>query len=315
MKLGAAVLSLIVLTAGQVGAQTSSPAPAAGDLGADSQIRITRLSQYRSPLERTGLGNESMECVSFVNDAPRTVNHVRFVFAYDDASGTMIGADVLDRRGTFSTGVPTEGWLSLFQQQHSGEVARAHNCRPVDPAHADVDDEGGIEIRHHAVRTIRAFVETVDYADGTSWHAQPPYASLIGKPGVARPGEVAARADGGLDWTVPVGAPIQITHAHFFLMGPTWLECISFKNVADKPATSFQVRFRFRAVDGSIAEENTRTRTGTFGSGVENVGGYDNRHATANCWSYPFLKDEPAQVLITVPSVTFADGTTVTPNP
>ena len=29
-----------------------------------------------------------MECVSFVNDAPRPVSHVRFVFAYDDATGT-----------------------------------------------------------------------------------------------------------------------------------------------------------------------------------------------------------------------------------
>ena len=314
MKLGAAIFSLVVLTAAQAGAQTSSPAPAAAGSGADSQIRITRLSQYRSPLESTGLGNESMECVSFVNDAPRTVSHVRFVFAYDDANGTTIGADVLDRRGTFSTGVPIEGWLSLLQQQHSGEVARARNCRPVGPAHAGFDDGGGITIRYGAVRTIRAFVETVDYADGTSWHAQPPYASLIGKPVLARPGDVAARGDGGLDWTAPAGGPIQVTHAHFFLSGPKWLECISFKNVADKPATSFQVRFRFRAADGSILEDNTQTRTGTFGPGVDNFGGYIG-HPAGNCWSYAFPKDEPAQVLITIPSVTFADGTTITPNP
>jgi hypothetical protein len=315
MKFGAAVLSLVVLSAAQAGAQTSAPAPAAASSDADSQIRITRLSQYRSPLQANGLGNESMVCVSFVNESQRTVNHVRFVFAYDDTNGTTVGADVLDRRGTFSTGVPIEGWTSLLQEQHSGEVGRARNCRPIGPAHAGVDDEGGIEFGHHALRAIRAFVETVDYADGTSWHAQPPYASLIGKPVVARAGEVGARADGGVDWTAPHGAPIQITHAHFFLLGPKWLECISFKNVAEKPATAFQVRFRFRAADGSTAEDNTQTRTGTFGPGVENVGGFDGQHPGGNCWSYPFLKDEPSQVLITIPSVTFADGTTVTPNP
>jgi hypothetical protein len=312
MKIGAVVLSLVVLTAADVGAQTSPPASPAAD---GSQIRITRFTQFRTPYESSGLGNELMECVSFVNDAPRAATHVRFVFAYDDATGSTIGADVLDRRGTFSTGVPIEGWESLQQRRSSGEVGRAHNCRPVDPIHGHFNSSGDIEFNRRGVASIRAFVETVDYADGTTWHAQPPYASLIGKPTVARPGEIAAHAGGSFDWTAPAGSPIQITHAHFYLSGPKWLECISFKNVSDKPATSFQVRFRFRAVDGSIAEDNTQTRTGTFGPGVDNLGGYDAEHAAANCWQTEFIKDAPALVLITIPSVTFADGTTVTPNP
>ena len=60
----------------------------------------------------------------------------------------MIGADVLDRRGSFST----------------GEVAGARNCRPADPVHGEFDKESNFEVRHHVVSTIRAFVETVDTA-------------------------------------------------------------------------------------------------------------------------------------------------------
>jgi hypothetical protein len=235
---------------------------------------------------------------------------VRFVFAYDASSGKTIGGDVLDRRGTFSTGALIEG-MTFDELGVIPAMGKLPNCKVFG---GGIDRDGNLAYRAKdetivGVRTVRAFVEEVDYADGTAWHAEPPFATLIDKPAIPRRGEVAAHADGGLDWTAPGGGPIEITHAHFFMYGFKQMECISFKNVAAKPVTSFQVHFAYRAVDGTVSEENTQTRTGDFAPGTEVIGAAEDRYAAPlykNCWTYKARREEPASVAITISSVTFA---------
>ena len=191
-------LVLALLCAAPAGAQTPSSTAPAGP--AESGIRITRLATFRATVKRDGSVRPGvMQCVSFVDDAPREAKHVRFVFAYDDANGETVGADSFDRYGKFSTGALIEGGIKS-------------------------------------------------------------------------------------------------------------MECISFKNVAPKPITSFQVHFAYHAVGGAVVEENTQIRAGDFAGGVENFGAVDDRSSATqfrNCWSYKALRDEPALVTITVPSVTF----------
>jgi hypothetical protein len=307
-ELRAAVLAVALLTGAQAGAQTPSPMRNGADGG--SQIRITRLTTFRVPQRsRNPLAGVS-ECVSFVNDASRTATRVRIVFAYDDATGKTIGGDVLDRRGKFSTGALIEG-MTFDELDVVPAWGKLPNCRRFGGV-VDPDGNPAFAAKDGTVvvgRTVRAFVESVDYADGTEWHAEPPFEALIDKPATARRGEVAAHADAGLDWTAPPGGPIEITHAHFFQYGFKQQECISFKNVAARPVTSFQVHFAFRAFDGSVPEENTQMRSGDFAPGVENAGAVSDRSAAVrfrNCWTYKAPRDEPASVTITVSSVTFA---------
>ncbi|MEA2784992.1 MAG: hypothetical protein QOF71_1096 [Candidatus Eremiobacteraeota bacterium] len=310
MRVRAGILALVVLTVARADAQTPPPAPGSVEAG----IRITRLVTFRAPTVQSGTNGRPqpgvMECVSFVNDDARPAKRVRFVFAYDDANGKTVGGDTLDRRGTFSRGALIEGMTfnELGVIPSAGKLA---NCRAFSGGF-DRDDNLAYPAKDGkltGVRALRVFVEQVDYADGTAWHADPPFETLIDQRATARRGEVAARADGGLDWSAPSGGPIEITHAYFFMYGFKQMECVSFKNVAAKPVVSFQVHFAYHAVDGSVPEENTQTRSGDFAPGIENAGAVGDRSGAArfrNCWAYKAPREEPASVVITITSVTFA---------
>jgi hypothetical protein len=108
---------------------------------------------------------------------------------------------------------------------------------------------------------------------------------------VFAPTAALADADDVYPWSAPSAGPVTITDAHFFMYGFHMMECVSFKNATDKPIAALQLRFRFYGRDANVVEDNTQTRKGSFGPGVEIAGavGSDNAanstRLSANCWS------------------------------
>ena len=150
---------------------------------AAAQIEITRkyfyygteylprssLSGYAGPYTYDG------ECVSFVNRAPRTATRVRFVFTYLGTTGTVLGSDPLERRGSFAPNVLIEGLREGLNPNAIPMARMMQNC--VRPPNGDM--RGSVfELRtadrqRQVVSGIRVSVEAVDYDDGTTWRAEP----------------------------------------------------------------------------------------------------------------------------------------------
>jgi hypothetical protein len=93
-------------------------------------------------------------CLSFRNTDARTAKHIRFRFIYYDKTGARVGGDVFDRKGTFSTGALVEGYNPKTALAHIENCAEVH-------------------FPHEGIALAAAYIETVDFADGTAWTAAP----------------------------------------------------------------------------------------------------------------------------------------------
>src|SRR5665213_1042583 len=130
---------------------------------------------------------------------------------------------------------------------------------------------------------------------------------------------VPARAD---FVTVPTkqtttGSPIFITQTSVFVdpnNASSFRTCVSFKNIAQKPASFVTFTFRFDDMLGSPIAEQVLHRTGSFGPGVviegkmTALGG--NSDSFNNCVNVAMTTIKPSSETVGVTGVRFADGTT-----
>jgi hypothetical protein len=89
-----------------------------------------------------------VECATFVNNGPKTATAVRIAFDYLDRNNKLVGKDVLERKGTFSTGAVIEGRGGVIQPRFTDGCIKPKNSTQ------DTD-------------TIAVVVEGVTYEDGT----------------------------------------------------------------------------------------------------------------------------------------------------
>lgn len=104
----------------------------------------------------TGGGGAS-ECVFFTNTTKHAATHIAFAFDTMNGNGTVTQTDAFDRWGTIAPGVRNEG-METARQLFSGSAhGRLKNCRDR-------------YVRREPVK-IRVRIVSVDYDDGSSWHA------------------------------------------------------------------------------------------------------------------------------------------------
>jgi hypothetical protein len=89
-----------------------------------------------------------VECATFVNNGPKTATAVRIAFNYLDHNKTVIGKDVLERKGTFGTGATIEGRGGVMQPRFTD------GC--IKPLHDTRDSE-----------STAVVIEGITYDDGT----------------------------------------------------------------------------------------------------------------------------------------------------
>ncbi len=109
-------------------------------------------------------GTSAVACISFKNTDARTATRVLFDFGLIDGSGANVGSLVLDRKGTFSTGIDIIGYGNLQDfVVHSGNRGYADNCTTLSMQMA--------ALPLLSAKFATYAVKRVEYADGTSWDA------------------------------------------------------------------------------------------------------------------------------------------------
>ena len=113
------------------------------------------------------------------------------------------------------------------------------------------------------------------------------------------------------------GSPIFITQTSVFVdpnNASSFRTCVSFKNIAPKPASFVTFTFRFDDMLGSPIAEQILHRSGSFGPGIviegkmTALGG--NPDSFNNCVNVSMTSLQPALETIGVTEVRFEDGTT-----
>src|ERR1035437_2915449 len=112
------------------------------------------------------------------------------------------------------------------------------------------------------------------------------------------------------------GSPIFITQTSVFVdpnNSSSFRACVSFKNIAPKPANFVTFTFRFDDLLGNPIAEQLLPRTGSFGTGIviegkmSALGG--NSDSFNNCVNVSMTSIKPALETIGVTEVRFEDGT------
>jgi len=143
---------------GIIAAAVIAGVAAAAPASATASFRIVTL-ETKAPVAlvavtHAGTTTTDFSCLSFQNTDARTANHVRFRFIYYDKTGTRVGGDVFDRKGSFSTGSLVEGY--------NPKTALAH-----------IENCAEIHFPHQGIALAAAYVESVNFADGTTWATAP----------------------------------------------------------------------------------------------------------------------------------------------
>ena len=130
---------------------------------------------------------------------------------------------------------------------------------------------------------------------------------------------VAARAD---FITVPTkqtttGSPIFVTQTSVFVdpnNSSSFRACVSFKNIAQKPASQVVFTFRFDDLLGNPIAEQILERNGSFGPGIVIEGKMTllggNTDSFNNCVNVAMTSIKPNSETVGVTGVRFEDGTT-----
>lgn len=108
-------------------------------------------------------GTSIVACVGFQNNAPQTATLVRFAFPIKDANGNTVATLVLDRKGTFSSGIGIHTFQS-YNDWKGGQSNRGYseNC---------VTKTTGVAAMPILEARFATYAVThVEYADGSSWN-------------------------------------------------------------------------------------------------------------------------------------------------
>lgn len=109
-------------------------------------------------------GTAIFACISFQNNAPKAATLVRFAFPIKDANGNTVATLVLDRTGTFSSGIGINTFQS-YNDWKSGLTNRGYNQNCVNRT------TGVAAMPILEARFATYAVTRVEYADGTSWNS------------------------------------------------------------------------------------------------------------------------------------------------
>jgi len=109
-------------------------------------------------------GTAILACVGFQNNAPQAATLVRFAFPIKDANGNTVATLVLDRKGTFSTGIGIHTFQS-YGDWKNGQMNRGYNENCV------TRKTGVAAMPILEARFATYTVTRVEYADGSSWNS------------------------------------------------------------------------------------------------------------------------------------------------
>lgn len=277
----------------------------------DSDVRITKAFSWEP-------GGNTQECVDFTNAGSRTVRHVQFMLSHIAADGSDVVDDPLDVRMDYQPGasqtLSCRGW--------NGSATPRVGAAPGSAAPE-------ILVFGKSARLV-AWVNEVEYTDGTSWHARQPQGAAA----------TAAAAANTVDYSHAVWWPqppniaeqftqqstsgIEIRKAFVFNAGvPN--ECADFVSRSAKPVK--HVRFEFDHLDASgtlLAEEplDIRARGGAYPADKPqemNCRTFEGTVILPVLWNggssdpQVLFNDEPSTVQVRVDEVDYADGTSWTP--
>jgi hypothetical protein len=107
-------------------------------------------------------GTSILACVSFQNNAPKTATMVQFSFPIKDANGNTVATLLMDRKGTFSSGIGIHTWQSYADWKNQSHRGYEQNC-----VHRNTGGVAAMPILEARFATYA--VTRVEYADGTSW--------------------------------------------------------------------------------------------------------------------------------------------------
>jgi len=180
------------------------------------------------------------ECVDFTNSGTRPIHHVRFNFAHIQSGGAHTADGWIDVNGTYNPGAAA----SYVCHGVKGMVLPAIGSAPGSPAAA-------MFLNSQATALV-ASVGTIDYADGTSWHAS-------GKP--ATPAPMPASSDVHYDtwwpatsrFAIPIvsdaASTVEITDA-FVWANDGQSACVHYVNQSQVPTTHVRIRISATAEGG-----------------------------------------------------------------
>jgi hypothetical protein len=324
------------LLAGVLGATLLAPLAAiaappiiAEDPGRPSALTITGGSTY----VLSGQGAPyRVACVVFVNHGPRVATKVGLNLAVVDASGTVLGVDVIYPRGKFFVDK-----RSAFSGGGSAIEAPNGNCHPFNATR----DERGSTFRYKMgrdapptdVAAILVSAREIVYDDGTAWRTDqvPKTGDHVALP--VAPPFAAAVPDGPPVVTpaVVAGAPIAVTDAFDFesasqeyagripYISRGRSTCMFFTNNDTRVAKHVRVDLALVDRKGEIVGVEEMHPRGTFSPGVDKPPG-DCISVRGKWDADSFVYGDPAtpigRILAVPVLVEFADGTSwQNPNP
>jgi hypothetical protein len=263
------VLSLLAATvlAGLLPAVADAKAPiVAADPGRTSPIQLVDSSTY--VLAAYGVAMNGV-CLAFVNHGPRPATKVGLSLAMLDATGTVLGVEVMYPRGKFAVD------------------QRAAFAAPADPmsvpngnCHATIaaDRPFASTFRYRAgkgapvsdVAAILVSAREVQYDDGTAWRSDdvpktgdhvalpdaPPFVAAVpAGPPVMTPHSVA-------------NAPVEVLDAYRYGLSGMGGFCVAFVNRDAREARRVRVALTLLDRNGAVAGVETEDVRGKFGRDV-----------------------------------------------
>jgi hypothetical protein len=247
-------------------------------------------------------GSAVYACVSFKNMSSVTATQIHFSFLVMNSRKQVVDTARLDRKGEFSPNIEIIGWGSLADWS-AGQGHRGYydNCRSWRPN----DEEEQTRYSHLEYYAIR--VDSIDYADGTTFRQPPAYRFLQAHH------ETGAPIDYVDDWTA------------IWKDGTKGWTCVTFKNTSTVTATRVLFGLKLLDKDEHVVAAGDFDRKGEFAPNAEirghTIAQFENGSGTSdtgkNCtlWTpgnesqrlaYPHLQS----YRIRVDRIEYADGTT-----
>ncbi|MDB5071984.1 MAG: hypothetical protein JWM87_3095 [Candidatus Eremiobacteraeota bacterium] len=334
------------VAAGATPSAAASPPLVAADTSRPSAIEISGGTTY---VANGSDGRQNVACIVFVNHGPRLATKVGLSLAMLDATGTVLGVDVMyptgkffaDQRSAFSGGRVTTQVPNGNCHGIGATGSAAHSTFSYSPRRGQPANE---------VAAILVSAREIVYDDGTAWRSDqvPQTGDHLALP--TAPPFAAAVADGPPRVTPGTAAasPIEITDAFAFesvvqtgggapsfggLLGvlaqiPQTTRsrsiCMTFAN--RDPRDVKNVRVNLAVVDrtGMVAAVETMDSKGPFATAAPSTDSGSNCESIRGKWDADTFMYQPREgtpfavgrVVVTPGTVEFVDGTSWTaPNP
>ena len=252
---------------------SAAPPVVANDPAHPSPVEVTAGSTYvvLDKLETTA----QVVCAVFVNHGPRTATRLTLSFAMVDASGTVIGVDLVHPRGNFAPGS-----VSRYTSGGADPSAPNANCDAIRPAVGGQRTSFWYRPAPHAppaqVAAVLVSAREVIYDDGSSFktdnipkggdHVELPPAPAFSAPPPAimvKSPDVASNLTPQMAVSRPAGAPVEITQAYqqdVFRGSAAGLErgtCVVFASHDARPVKHVRVNLAIGDRSGTVAGVQT----------------------------------------------------------